>query len=249
MSRLTACRVARALSRPGPTRPAGPFLAPPAPGACDRAPAGGGLPGLARASHERGRDRPGPVAATLQRGRDPRAPRARATASTPSHPSRPAAKSAAAPASCCTSTSSGWAASSAPANACTATGTQASGAGWECVHVAIDDATRLAYVEVLADEREEAVVGFLARALAWFAGLDGRVGRVMTDNGAGYRSAPAPGPLPPARPAPHLQAPRPAAHQRLGGALHPHPGRAGPTRTVSTDSGRARRRSPAGCDI
>ncbi len=67
--------------------------------------------------------------------------------------------------------------------------TRARGAGWECVHVAIDDATRLAYVEVLADEKREAVVGFLARALAWFAGRGVRVVRVMTDNGPGYRSA------------------------------------------------------------
>jgi len=62
------------------------------------------------------------------------------------------------------------------------------GAGWEFVHVAIDDATRLAYVEVLADERKERVVGFLERAVAWFARFGVRVVRVMTDNGPGYRS-------------------------------------------------------------
>ncbi|HKH22803.1 MAG TPA: leucine zipper domain-containing protein, partial [Solirubrobacterales bacterium] len=43
------------------------------------------------------------------------------------------------------------------------------GAGWECCHVAIDDATRLAYVEVLPDERGETAAGFLRRAVAWFA--------------------------------------------------------------------------------
>ena len=55
--------------------------------------------------------------------------------------------------------------------------------------MAIDDATRLAYVEVLADEQKERVVGFLERAVAWFAAQGIRVARVMTDNGPGYRSA------------------------------------------------------------
>jgi transposase InsO family protein len=67
--------------------------------------------------------------------------------------------------------------------------TRARGAGWEFVHVAIDDATRLAYVEVLADERKERVVGFLERAVGWLAGHGVRVERVMTDNGPGYRSS------------------------------------------------------------
>jgi transposase InsO family protein len=62
------------------------------------------------------------------------------------------------------------------------------GAGWEYVHVAIDDATRLAFVEVLADERAPAVVGFLERALAWFAERGVRVRGVMTDNGPAYLS-------------------------------------------------------------
>ena len=66
--------------------------------------------------------------------------------------------------------------------------TLAKGAGWEFVHVAVDDATRLADVEVLPDERQERVVGFLRRAVAWFARLGVRVMRVMTDNGPGYRS-------------------------------------------------------------
>jgi len=43
------------------------------------------------------------------------------------------------------------------------------GAGWEYVHVCIDDASRLAYSEVLADERKESAVPFLERAVAWFA--------------------------------------------------------------------------------
>ena len=63
------------------------------------------------------------------------------------------------------------------------------GIGWEYVHVAIDDATRLAYVEVLADERAVTAVGFLRRAVAHFAAFGIRVERLMTDNGNAYRSA------------------------------------------------------------
>ena len=66
---------------------------------------------------------------------------------------------------------------------------QAKGAGWEYVHVAVDDATRLAYVEVLADERARTVVGFLRRAVAHFRAYGIRVERLLTDNGPGYRSS------------------------------------------------------------
>ena len=62
------------------------------------------------------------------------------------------------------------------------------GAGWDFVHVAVDDATRLAYVEVLADERKDTTTGFLLRALRWFRGRGIRAERVMTDNGSAYRS-------------------------------------------------------------
>jgi transposase InsO family protein len=61
--------------------------------------------------------------------------------------------------------------------------------GWEFVHVAIDDATRLAYAEVLADEKATTVAAFLRRAVAFYRRHGVRVERVMTDNGAGYRSA------------------------------------------------------------
>ena len=60
------------------------------------------------------------------------------------------------------------------------------GAGWEVLHVAIDDATRLAYVEVLPDEKRTTTAGFLVRALRWFKQLGIAVERVMTDNGSGY---------------------------------------------------------------
>jgi transposase InsO family protein len=61
-------------------------------------------------------------------------------------------------------------------------------AGWEFVHVAVDDATRLAYAEVLADERGATAAGFLRRAVAWFAQFGIGVERILSDNGACYRS-------------------------------------------------------------
>jgi transposase InsO family protein len=62
------------------------------------------------------------------------------------------------------------------------------GTGWEALHVAIDDASRLAYTELLPDERKESAVAFLERARAWFAGHGVAVERVMTDNGSAYKS-------------------------------------------------------------
>jgi transposase InsO family protein len=60
--------------------------------------------------------------------------------------------------------------------------------GWEFAHVCIDDATRLAYVEVLADEKATTAVGFLHRAIAFYKRHGITVERVMSDNGACYRS-------------------------------------------------------------
>ena len=62
------------------------------------------------------------------------------------------------------------------------------GAGWEYVHVCVDDCTRMAYVEVLPDERPETAVGFLRRAVGFFAARGVEVERLMTDNGNPYRS-------------------------------------------------------------
>lgn len=62
------------------------------------------------------------------------------------------------------------------------------GAGWDYVHVAIDDATRIAYAEVLRDETGETSAAFLARAKAWYRALGIRVRRILTDNGTGYRN-------------------------------------------------------------
>ena len=62
------------------------------------------------------------------------------------------------------------------------------GVGWEHLHVAIDDASRLAYTELLPDERKQSAVAFLGRALAWFASHGVTVERVMSDNGSAYKS-------------------------------------------------------------
>ena len=60
--------------------------------------------------------------------------------------------------------------------------------GWEYVHIAIDDYSRLAYAEVLADEKAQTAIGFLRRALAFFKRYGVIVERVLTDNGGAYRS-------------------------------------------------------------
>ena len=65
-------------------------------------------------------------------------------------------------------------------------GRRVRGIGGEFVHVAIDDATRLAYVEVLPDEQGVTCVRFLWRALAWFRRHGIGVRRLMTDTGSGY---------------------------------------------------------------
>jgi transposase InsO family protein len=62
------------------------------------------------------------------------------------------------------------------------------GIGWEFAHVAIDDFSRLAYLEVLSDERGTTVAGFLRRALAWYRSHGIEIRRLMTDNGSGYVS-------------------------------------------------------------
>lgn len=61
-------------------------------------------------------------------------------------------------------------------------------AGWEFVHVCVDDATRLAYAEVLPNERGETAAAFLRRAVRWFASLGVKVQRIMSDNGSCYVS-------------------------------------------------------------
>ena len=62
------------------------------------------------------------------------------------------------------------------------------GIGWEALHVCIDDASRLAYSEILPDEKKESAIAFLDRAPAWLGSQGISVERVMTDNGSAYRS-------------------------------------------------------------
>ena len=60
--------------------------------------------------------------------------------------------------------------------------------GWEYCHVAVDDTSRLAYVEILDNELGVTCAAFLRRAVAWFGAHGITVQRVMTDNGVGYRA-------------------------------------------------------------
>jgi transposase InsO family protein len=107
-----------------------------------------------------------------------------------------------APASSCTSTSRSSAASRAGAGKRVRGGirqhpnpkyTDAAGnvrrsVGWEYVHIAVDDHSRLAYAEVLPNEKAATAAGFLARAVAFYARYGIKVERLLTDNGACYRS-------------------------------------------------------------
>ena len=73
-------------------------------------------------------------------------------------------------------------------NTYTPDGRRIGDAGWEYVHIAIDDCTRLAYAEVLENERATTVVAFLRRAVGFFARHGITVEQLLTDNGSGYRS-------------------------------------------------------------
>jgi len=62
------------------------------------------------------------------------------------------------------------------------------GIGWEFVHVCIDDASRIAFSQVMSDERKTSAIAFLEAAVAYYASLGIKVERVMTDNGSCYLS-------------------------------------------------------------
>jgi transposase len=94
------------------------------------------------------------------------------------------------------------------------------GAGWEYVHVAVDDYSRAAYVEVLSDQTGATTAAFLRRTIGWFARRGITVSRVLTDNGSGYLSTTISrcrGPLPRAT---HTHAPLPTTNQRQSGTIH-----------------------------
>ncbi len=94
------------------------------------------------------------------------------------------------------------------------------GAGYEYAHVAVDDYSRVAYVEVLPDQRGGTTAAFLRRTVGWFARRGVTVERVLTDNGSAYvlgglraRRAPRPGPADP-------QPTASSADQREGRTIH-----------------------------
>ena len=62
------------------------------------------------------------------------------------------------------------------------------GIGWDVLHIAVDDYSRVAYVELLTDDHGTTVAGFLRRSVRWFRGHGVRIRRVLTDNGSGYIS-------------------------------------------------------------
>jgi transposase InsO family protein len=62
------------------------------------------------------------------------------------------------------------------------------GIGWEFVHVCIDDASRIAFSQIMPDEKKESATAFLKAALAYYHGLGVTVARVMTDNGSCYKA-------------------------------------------------------------
>jgi transposase InsO family protein len=62
------------------------------------------------------------------------------------------------------------------------------GVGWEYVHVCIDDASRVAFSQILADQKKQSAVAFLKTAVAYYASLGVSIARVMTDNGSCYRA-------------------------------------------------------------
>lgn len=62
------------------------------------------------------------------------------------------------------------------------------GIGWDMVHLAVDDHSRVSFAQVLPDEKATSCVQFLRQAVAYYAGLGVRIERVMTDNGAGYKN-------------------------------------------------------------
>ena len=94
-------------------------------------------------------------------------------------------------------------------------------AGWEFVHVAIDDHSRLAYAEVLTDEKGTTAVGFLERAIEFYAGYGVNVERVMTDNGSPYVSRAHAQACRDLRLRSPAHTPLPSTHQRQGRAVHP----------------------------
>jgi transposase InsO family protein len=94
------------------------------------------------------------------------------------------------------------------------------GAGWEYVHVAVDDYSRAAYVEVLPDQTGATAAGFLRRTVSWFARRGIAVARVLTDNGSGYISRHFQAMATQCRVPPHAHAAVPPPNQWQGRTFH-----------------------------
>ena len=94
------------------------------------------------------------------------------------------------------------------------------GIGWEFVHVCIDDASRIAFVQVRIDQRKESAVAFLEAAVAYYAKLGIRIERVMTDNGSCYQVKDVPSRLQTPRPSPNLHQTLHPEDQRKSRTLH-----------------------------
>ena len=97
--------------------------------------------------------------------------------------------------------------------------------GWEYVHIAIDDYSRFAYAEVLADEKATTAAGFLRRAVAHYQRHGIQVERILTDNGSCYRGCDPRARLPRPRHQTQPHPPLPAPNKRQSRALHPHDAR------------------------
>ena len=97
--------------------------------------------------------------------------------------------------------------------------------GWEYVHIAIDDATRLAYAEVLNDEKASTAIGFLRRAIAFYESHGMTVLRAADRQRIGLPLDRSRDRLPRDRDPPPAHPALPAADQRQGRALHPHDAR------------------------
>ena len=121
------------------------------------------------------------------------------------------------------------------------------GIGWEYVHVCVDDATRLAYVEVLDDEKAVTAVGFLRRAVAHYAAYGIQVRKADDRQRARLHLDHPHDRLQDARDQTPTHPALPAAHQRQGGTLHPHHARRlGLRRHLRAAQTNANEHSPAG---
>ena len=121
------------------------------------------------------------------------------------------------------------------------------GLGYGYLHTALDDHSRLAYTEILADETKDTAAAFWTRAHAWFATAGITIERVLTDNGSCYRSHALAADLRRPGHQPQADPPLPAPDQRQSRTLPPHPGRRMGLRPPLHQRNRTPRRLAPGC--